>query len=181
LCVSSPSPIESQPQPLAAAISSSNKRPRSPSASVPSYTKPEDGIKSVSFLDERSTNGSLSGASDPGPDVSDTWIPTKLTFIGGDSSRSMGGPSAVKRARKEDPSTSSLLLPSLQPPPSSPVMVFEPASRVSAVTIEEAPPGTKHPKNVKEPRKPSLACLFCRERKIGCGRPPEGSEDMTCK
>ncbi|KAF8877450.1 hypothetical protein CPB84DRAFT_369512 [Gymnopilus junonius] len=27
-------------------------------------------------------------------------------------------------------------------------------------------------KNVKEPRKPSLACTFCRERKISCGRPP---------
>lgn len=30
-------------------------------------------------------------------------------------------------------------------------------------------------------RKPSLACTFCRERKISCGRPPPGSTDDTCK
>jgi hypothetical protein len=30
-------------------------------------------------------------------------------------------------------------------------------------------------------RKQTLACLFCRERKIACGRPPEGSPDDTCK
>ncbi|KAJ8488172.1 hypothetical protein ONZ45_g14059 [Pleurotus djamor] len=29
-------------------------------------------------------------------------------------------------------------------------------------------------------KKQILACLFCRERKIACGRPPEGSEDPTC-
>jgi hypothetical protein len=26
-----------------------------------------------------------------------------------------------------------------------------------------------------------LACLFCRERKIACGRPPDGSDDPSCK
>ncbi|KAF8625840.1 hypothetical protein AX17_006737 [Amanita inopinata Kibby_2008] len=31
-----------------------------------------------------------------------------------------------------------------------------------------------------EPKKQNLACLFCRERKIACGRPPEGSLDPTC-
>ncbi|KAF9044981.1 hypothetical protein BJ165DRAFT_1611211 [Panaeolus papilionaceus] len=36
------------------------------------------------------------------------------------------------------------------------------------------------PRNVKEPRRPSLACTFCRERKIACGRPPSDSEDQTC-
>ena len=30
-------------------------------------------------------------------------------------------------------------------------------------------------------RKPVLACLFCRERKIACGAPPVGSADLTCK
>lgn len=30
-------------------------------------------------------------------------------------------------------------------------------------------------------RRPSLACFFCRERKIACGRPVEGSADPTCK
>ncbi|KAF9458893.1 hypothetical protein BDZ94DRAFT_1172682 [Collybia nuda] len=29
-------------------------------------------------------------------------------------------------------------------------------------------------------RRPSLACFFCRERKIACGRPAEGSPDPTC-
>ncbi|KAF8233666.1 hypothetical protein L208DRAFT_879138 [Tricholoma matsutake] len=29
-------------------------------------------------------------------------------------------------------------------------------------------------------RQPSLACFFCRERKIACGRPAEGSVDRTC-
>ena len=30
-------------------------------------------------------------------------------------------------------------------------------------------------------RKPTIACLFCRERKIACSAPPVGSADMTCK
>jgi hypothetical protein len=30
-------------------------------------------------------------------------------------------------------------------------------------------------------KKQTLACLFCRERKIACGRPAEGSADSTCK
>lgn len=30
-------------------------------------------------------------------------------------------------------------------------------------------------------KKQTLACLFCRERKIACGRPLEGSDDHTCK
>ena len=40
---------------------------------------------------------------------------------------------------------------------------------------------TSMKRNVKEPRRPSLACNFCRERKIGCGRPPEEAPDRTCK
>jgi hypothetical protein len=32
-----------------------------------------------------------------------------------------------------------------------------------------------------ELKKQNLACLFCRERKIACGRPAEGSLDPTCK
>lgn len=30
-------------------------------------------------------------------------------------------------------------------------------------------------------KKQALACLFCRERKIACGRPDPESEDQTCK
>ncbi|KAK7035099.1 hypothetical protein R3P38DRAFT_2419123, partial [Favolaschia claudopus] len=29
-------------------------------------------------------------------------------------------------------------------------------------------------------KKQLLACLFCRERKIGCTRPPEDVPDQTC-
>ncbi|KAI0030566.1 hypothetical protein K488DRAFT_9658, partial [Vararia minispora EC-137] len=29
-------------------------------------------------------------------------------------------------------------------------------------------------------KKPALACLFCRERKIACALPPDGSEDKRC-
>ncbi|KAF8622496.1 hypothetical protein AX15_006968 [Amanita polypyramis BW_CC] len=35
-------------------------------------------------------------------------------------------------------------------------------------------------KGGSEPKKQNLACLFCRERKIACGRPAEGSLDPTC-
>lgn len=38
--------------------------------------------------------------------------------------------------------------------------------------------GTKKP---GEQKKQALACLFCRERKIACGRPPAHSPDQTCK
>jgi hypothetical protein len=30
-------------------------------------------------------------------------------------------------------------------------------------------------------KKQMMACLFCRERKIGCSRPPEDAPDQTCK
>jgi hypothetical protein len=36
------------------------------------------------------------------------------------------------------------------------------------------------PKKVVE-KKQALACLFCRERKIACGRPDPESDDQTCK
>ncbi|KAJ7260568.1 hypothetical protein C8J57DRAFT_1337557 [Mycena rebaudengoi] len=29
-------------------------------------------------------------------------------------------------------------------------------------------------------KRQALACLFCRARKISCGRPPDGSDDQTC-
>ncbi|KAJ7710417.1 hypothetical protein B0H17DRAFT_836472, partial [Mycena rosella] len=29
-------------------------------------------------------------------------------------------------------------------------------------------------------KKQMMACLFCRERKIGCCRPPEDAPDQTC-
>lgn len=37
-----------------------------------------------------------------------------------------------------------------------------------------------HPKRSMD-KKPALACLFCRGRKIACGPPVPGSKDRTCK
>ncbi|KIK68770.1 hypothetical protein GYMLUDRAFT_733617 [Collybiopsis luxurians FD-317 M1] len=35
-------------------------------------------------------------------------------------------------------------------------------------------------RQMNPPKKQTLACHFCRERKIACGRPAPGSEDTTC-
>ncbi|KAF8153386.1 hypothetical protein B0H34DRAFT_103627 [Crassisporium funariophilum] len=64
--------------------------------------------------------------------------------------------------------------PSLTPSPSSPKVSFQSPADSSASGHQIGA------RNVKEPRRPSLACTFCRERKIACGRPPEGSSDLTC-
>ncbi|TFK31911.1 hypothetical protein BDQ12DRAFT_729124 [Crucibulum laeve] len=39
---------------------------------------------------------------------------------------------------------------------------------------------TKSPRKKIDPKRLSLACLFCRERKIACGRPAPDSPDQTC-
>ena len=39
----------------------------------------------------------------------------------------------------------------------------------------------KLPTTKRARRKPAIACLFCRERKIACQAPPVGSADTTCK
>lgn len=47
-----------------------------------------------------------------------------------------------------------------------------------------APPPPSHPHPPvprKEKKQQTLACLFCRERKIACGRPSAGNPDQTCK
>ena len=57
----------------------------------------------------------------------------------------------------------------------SPRMTLRPPSRTS---MRITPlPGTKR----QLERKPPLACLFCRARKIACGAPAPGSTDRTCK
>ncbi|TFK54565.1 hypothetical protein OE88DRAFT_1655298 [Heliocybe sulcata] len=43
-----------------------------------------------------------------------------------------------------------------------------------------AKPASTTAKKVCE-KKPVLACLFCRGRKIACGPPLPGSKDKTCK
>ena len=69
------------------------------------------------------------------------------------------------------------------------------SERIAATTTgrqraaESSPTSATHETVLKLPtakksnpdRKQTLACLFCRERKIACGRPPEGSPDDTCK
>ncbi|KAG2127520.1 hypothetical protein DEU56DRAFT_742346 [Suillus clintonianus] len=44
-------------------------------------------------------------------------------------------------------------------------------------TLRISPP--PHPKRSMD-KKPALACLFCRGRKIACGPPVPGSKDRTC-
>ncbi|KAF8799307.1 hypothetical protein BYT27DRAFT_7201894 [Phlegmacium glaucopus] len=64
-----------------------------------------------------------------------------------------------------------------QPTPSDyPVVVDTTAVPTTSTTTK-----TKSSRSINEPRRPSLACTFCRERKIACGRPPDGSPDPTCK
>ena len=57
----------------------------------------------------------------------------------------------------------------------SPQITLRPPSRTSVRKARL--PGTKLPLE----RKPRLACLFCRSRKIACGAPAPGSTDRTCK
>ena len=92
-------------------------------------------------------------------------------------------PSSARKRRQEvlDSEECSLVTTSISP--LSPSPTFE--GRVdlnseSSQSVLIATP-TSMKRNVKEPRRPSLACNFCRERKIGCGRPPEDAQDRTCK
>ncbi|TFK61772.1 hypothetical protein BDN72DRAFT_777883 [Pluteus cervinus] len=59
------------------------------------------------------------------------------------------------------------------PPPS---ISAPPASHSRKVP----PPPSLAIRRAGEQKKQTLACLFCRERKIACGRPAEGSPDPTC-
>ncbi|EIW79175.1 hypothetical protein CONPUDRAFT_74671 [Coniophora puteana RWD-64-598 SS2] len=49
----------------------------------------------------------------------------------------------------------------------------QPGNKSTALSIK---PTTR----VRGDKKQALACLFCRERKIACGRPPADSPDRTC-
>ena len=61
--------------------------------------------------------------------------------------------------------------------------VEAPSSRKGKSAIQWMTYGLdKEPKEPKKRREAvSLACYFCRKRKIACGQPPEGSVDRTCK
>ncbi|KAF8712181.1 hypothetical protein RHS03_01106, partial [Rhizoctonia solani] len=44
----------------------------------------------------------------------------------------------------------------------------------------QSSPDVVEEKKETPPKKPALACLFCRKRKIACGPPPPDSPDRTC-
>ncbi|KAH6913843.1 hypothetical protein BKA70DRAFT_1095529 [Coprinopsis sp. MPI-PUGE-AT-0042] len=81
------------------------------------------------------------------------------------------------------------LAPGPEDSPSPSVSVESPNSNDSedqpAVTVQPAPSGThvnsgnRSAKKNGE-KKPPLACLFCRGRKIACGPPVPGGDDHTC-
>lgn len=51
--------------------------------------------------------------------------------------------------------------------------------RSASIRLSPLPPSKRVP--VPAEKKPTLACLFCRGRKIACGPPLPGSPDKTCK
>lgn len=60
----------------------------------------------------------------------------------------------------------------LQPPHAGPY-----AEATIAIPARRSPPLVED-----TPKKPlTLACFFCRKRKIACGSPPPGKKDRTCK
>ena len=95
---------------------------------------------------------------------------------------------STKAKRKERPSSDSDLDMDFKPHfPSSSRRRSAPASSKQKVASvppprqSTAPPPKSHtPKKAGEQKRLSLACLFCRERKIACGRPSEDEPDQTC-
>ena len=62
----------------------------------------------------------------------------------------------------------------------SPIKVKAPSSRKGKSTIQRMIYGLdEEPKKRREAV--SIACHYCRKRKIACRQPPEGSADRTCK
>ncbi|KAF9483283.1 hypothetical protein BDN70DRAFT_918496 [Pholiota conissans] len=127
---------------------------------------------------KRQTLSAISTTS-PSPPVSSTPSPATPASSAAFSRTDSRGmlPSPVCAERKEQvnaltagPTSSSDSLPTTTA-----------AGQAPTANIEAPVPTLSGPtRNVKEPKKPSLACTFCRERKIACGRPPEGSADPTC-
>lgn len=62
--------------------------------------------------------------------------------------------------------------------------MLPPHHRVLSIPSIPAPPSIPRPSSLIEdsPKKPlTLACFFCRKRKIACQSPPAGSLDRSCK
>ena len=65
--------------------------------------------------------------------------------------------------------------------PSLPQQYTPPSGTRSQRRHSRSPsPSAPHTKRSMD-KKPALACLFCRGRKIACGPPQPGSKDKTCK
>ncbi|KAJ7816850.1 hypothetical protein B0H14DRAFT_2843983 [Mycena olivaceomarginata] len=85
-------------------------------------------------------------------------------------------PTGDSGSREHEPPLS-LTLPPL------PTLPPRPRARPDIRTPQPRPPGTlKFTEARKDGRskRQELACLFCRERKIACGRPPKKSGEQTC-
>jgi len=94
---------------------------------------------------------------------------------------------STKTKRKERPSSDSDLdmdfkphFPSSSRRRSAPVPVKKRVASVPRPQSTTPPPRPHTPKKAGVQKRLSLACLFCRERKIACGRPSEDEPDQTC-
>ncbi|KIK04933.1 hypothetical protein K443DRAFT_92166 [Laccaria amethystina LaAM-08-1] len=94
---------------------------------------------------------------------------------------------STKTKRKERPSSDSDLdmdfkphFPSSSRRRSAPAPVKQKVASVPRSQSTAPPPRPHTPKKAGAQKRLSLACLFCRERKIACGRPSEEEPDQTC-
>ncbi|KAI9447236.1 hypothetical protein F5148DRAFT_1344699 [Russula earlei] len=103
-------------------------------------------------------------------------------------SLSIPGPLSYSPGGRISTPLSSSFSPSDTGTPTSSVNLLENGSSASSLSPPTLVPNPKAGQGVlKLPstkrsarRKPAIACLFCRERKIACGPPPVGSADTTC-
>ena len=97
-------------------------------------------------------------------------------------------PSPIERSRKpEHRSGSSKILGGIvtsklpKSPKASPTPFPTPPPEREPIqeSFESSEVGSTSSRNHKEPKRPSLACTFCRERKIACDRSTEGGMDSN--
>ena len=95
-------------------------------------------------------------------------------------------PSPIERSRRPEPrSGSSKILgrtverPTSKLPKSGRMPFPTPPPERDQELSESSEVGSTSSRNHKEPKRPSLACTFCRERKIACDRWTEGGMDST--
>ncbi|EAU91636.2 hypothetical protein CC1G_09318 [Coprinopsis cinerea okayama7 len=141
-------------------------RPPMPSTYSPSYTLQPDAY------------------SPPPP----TSYDTKPAYNATHQTQYTGSPGSYSHHASRD--DSNVVPPSWSPPStvvkpeSSPSPMGQPAPIESEETASTTPSntGTKSkPAKKNGDKKPPLACLFCRGRKIACGAPVPGGDENTCK